>query len=196
MYNTRLICYLIVVSDSKIYIVLSLLTNMVIQRRLGGKTPEEQVQEVVRIMSQDGLNPNCLLYRVFNSGKTNTVLLNGTDRSGVQEKRQEEPVYSTGKRTKAQKFYEEMGASSWDEMLGYDTKLREMGLSRQDGLWCCRLDSLRKNLDQNHDVVVPGNVAIAVYDPSKLTEVGVEFYAFKTPERKLDALVSVISDTI
>ena len=168
---------------------------MVIQRRLGGKTPEEQVQEVVRIMSQEGLDPNCLLYRVFNSSKTNTMLSEGTDRKGVQRKRQEEPVYSTGRKTTPQTFYEEMGALSWDEMLGYDKELSKRGLSRQDGLWCCRLDSLRKNLAQE-DVVVPGNVAVAVYDPSKLTEVGVEFYAFKTPERKLDALVSVVSDTI
>ncbi len=168
---------------------------MVIQRKLCGKTSDEQVEEVARIMSQEGLDPNSLLYRVFNSSKTNTVLLKGTDRNGIQRKRQEEPVYSTGKKTKAQTFYEEMGASSWDEMLGYDAKLREMGLSRQDGLWCCKLDLLRKNLAQE-DVVVSGNVAVAVYDPSKLTEVGVEFYAFKTPERKLDALVSVVSDTI
>jgi hypothetical protein len=169
---------------------------MVIQRRLCGRTPEEQVEEVARIMSQEGLDPNSLLYRVFNSGKTYTVLLNGTDRNGVQKKKQEESTYSTGKKTQTRTFYEEMGVSSWDEMLGYDTILHERGLSRQDGLWCCRLDSLRKNLDQNHDVVVPGNVAIAVYDSSKLTEVGVEFYAFKTPERKLDALVSVVSDRI
>ena len=168
---------------------------MVIQRRLGGKTPEEQVQEVARIMSQEGLDPNCLLYRVFNSSKTNAVLSEGTDRNGVQRKRQEEPVYSTGRKTKAQTFYEEMGASSWDEMLSYDQELHKRGLSRQDGLWCCRVDSLRKNLAQE-DVVVPGNVGVAVYDPSKLTEIGVEFYAFNEPKIKLDALVAVVSDRI
>jgi len=49
-----------------------------------------------------------------------------------------------------------------------------MDLTRRDALWCCGLGGLAKNLDPNHDVVVPGNVGIAVYDPSKLVEIGVE----------------------
>jgi len=169
---------------------------MVPQKRLMARNPEDQIQEVVGFLSENGFNPESLLYRVFNSNETNLVLTTGTDRNGTPKRKQSNNYVIRGQKQPERPFYEEMGASSWDEMLGYDKKLQEMGLSRKDGLWCCKLEGLAKNLDPNHDVVVPGNVGVAVYDPSKLVEIGVEFYAFIEPQRKTDALIAVASDKI
>ncbi|MBT6774969.1 hypothetical protein HOA91_06405 [Candidatus Woesearchaeota archaeon] len=170
---------------------------MIPQKRLVAKNPEEQIREVVGFLSENGLEPESLLYRVFNSDETNLVLSTGTDRNGTPKRKQTDSKYIIrGQSQPERPFYEEMGASSWDEMLGYDKKLHGIGLTRRDGLWCSGLEGLGKNLDSNHDVVVPGKVGIAVYDPSKLVEMGVEFYAFKEPQRKVDALVAVASDKI
>jgi len=169
---------------------------MIPQKRLVGRNPEEQIQEVVGFLSENGLSPESLLYRVFNSDETNLVLTTGTDRNGTLKRKQSADYVIRGQKQPERPFYEEMGASSWDEILGYDKTLQEMSLSRKDGLWCCNLEGLAKNLDPNHDVIVPGKVGIAVYDPSKLVEIGVEFYAFKEPQRKTDALIAVASDKI
>lgn len=168
---------------------------MTLQKRLVSRNPKKQVQEIVEFLSQYGLDPNSLLYRVFDSDKTNIVIFTGTDRTENLKKEQKGSDYRMPNQSKSdKKLYEEMGASSWDEMLGYDKILHEMGLTRREGLWCCRLEGLIKNLDSNHDVVVPEKVGVAIYDPSKLIEIGVEFYAFKEPNKKLDALVTVVSD--
>lgn len=167
---------------------------MVFRTRLTTSIPEEQADEVTRFLAETGLNPDSLFYRVFDSRKTDLVLSNGTDRTGPMPTRNNGYINMNG-RDEESELYEQLGYESWDQMFGLDKRLKEMSLTREDGLWLCDNPSLQKTLKPGY-VIVPGSVGVAVYDPSKVVEIGTEFYAFKHPRNKLDALVAVVSDNL
>jgi hypothetical protein len=171
---------------------------MVYQKRLINVDPEEQTKEITEFLSQKELNPENLLYRIFNSQQILSVLKNGTDRIGKIKKKENFVKYASMNKKQNlsnQTTYEKMGASSWDEMMGYDRELIKRGLIMADGIWLCNFTSLQKTLTPGY-VVVPNNIGIAVYDPLKMEEINLEFYTFKEPFKKLEALIAVISDNL
>lgn len=151
-----------------------------LHKKLISTTPNEQAGEVVKFLSKNRLNPSYFLYRVFNSDRTSIVLEHGTDRKDTSDLEKEDNYCET----------------DWDKSSGKDKLLKELALTREDGLWCGHLDVLPDILDPESiwPVPVKGKIGIAVYKKSDLIDLGGRFYAFRNPKYKLDALVAVISN--
>lgn len=162
-----------------------------LERHFQGDTPQEKVQEVYAFAEKLHLQPHQALIRIFNGGLIDAMKRHGTDRAGIDE-------VDTRK-------YEGV-----DD--GYTEKLRSLGLRLDDGLYAIPLSQwnpvFTAGLFEHETLSIPSHrAAIAIYNGDLLLDVlddqpasvrplqglpAGEFYYFKDPQHKLEALAGVI----
>lgn len=162
-----------------------------IERRFEGKTPQEKVREVYAFAEELHLQPHQALVRIFNGGLIDAMREHGTDRARIDE-------------VDTRKY------QGVDE--GYTEKLRSLGLRLDDGIYAIPLSQwdpvFTAGLFEHDTLSISAHrAAIAIYNADLLLDVlddqpasvrpsqrqpAGEFYYFKDPEHKLDALTGII----
>lgn len=163
-----------------------------VEKHFSGSTPKEKVAEVYTFAEELGLKPEQALVRIFNGGLMDAMKVHGTDRAGIDE-------VDTRK-------YEGVD-------FGYTEKLRALGLRLDDGLYAIPLSQwdpvFTAGLFEYETLSIPlHRAAVAIYNGDLLHDVlddqpasvrpsqgqpAGEFYYFKDPQHKLDALAGIIS---
>lgn len=168
-------------------------TSQFAERYFSGNTPEEKIAEVNAFVKALGLKPEQPLVRIFNGGLLATMKVHGTDRVGIDE---------------VDTRRHEFGV---DEV--YNNRLKALGLRRDDGLYALPLSQWAPIYTADffkYETFVPAHrTAIAIYNGDLLLGISDgqpasvrasqglpedEFYYFKDPKHKVDALLGVISE--
>jgi hypothetical protein len=163
-----------------------------VERNFKGQTSQEKVREVYAFAESLGLSSHQALVRIFNGGLINSMRKYGTERAGIDE-------------IDTRKY------QGVDE--GYSERLRSLGLRLDDGLYAFPLSqwapTFTAGLFERETLSIPAHrAAIAIYNGDLLLDVlddqsasvrpslgqpAGEFYYFKDPQHKLNALVGIIS---
>ncbi|MBX4198521.1 hypothetical protein KW782_04295 [Candidatus Parcubacteria bacterium] len=163
-----------------------------VEKYFKGTTPEEKIAEIYAFAEELGLKPHQALVRIFNGGLIDVMKNNGTDRAGIDE--------VDTRRYEGVDF-------------GYTDKLRSLNLRLDDGLYAMPLSQFApvfsKGLFERETISIPSHrTAIAIYNGDLLLDVvddepasgrparneaAGEFYYFKHPKNKLEALAGIIS---
>lgn len=138
-----------------------------------GKTEQQVANKIRAAIVAAGINPKNAVLRYFNSSREDVVRVHGTDRTG------------------SEKNY--VRSDVWD----LAQALRERGLGPDDGFYALPLSYMIKSITgEPFSMIrdfVAGTKSLAVFDASKLVDPKTDYYFFKDPDHKIEALLGIIT---